>query len=62
MLRLTRTSGSAPGPVVVDSPDFKATNCAYHYNLPLETLGAGSYVAEVVIDGTPVGEARFRLE
>lgn len=69
-LRLTRLGGVSPGPIdeqlYSGSPDsgtqFRIADCHYHYNLNPRGLGAGSYLAEILIDGSPVGEARFDLK
>lgn len=69
-LRLTRTGGTSPGPIdesVYSSPadsgsDFRVADCEYHYNLNAKALGAGSYLAEILIDGSVVGEASFELK
>jgi Tol biopolymer transport system component len=69
-LRLTRTGGASPGPIdeslYTSSPDsgaeFRITDCHYHYNLNSRPLGPGSYLAEILITGSPVGQARFELK
>lgn len=69
-LRLTRTGGTSPGSIdesVYSGPsdngsDFRITNCAYHYNAYARALGPGAYLAEILIDGAVVGEARFELK
>ena len=69
-LRLTRTGGASPGPIdeslYTGSPDsgaqFRVTDCHYHYNLSPRPLGPGSYLAEILINGIAVGEARFELK
>jgi hypothetical protein len=68
-LRLTRTGGSSPGPIdegVYSGPsdsgsDFRITDCAYRYNAHTRALGPGTYLAELLIDSTTVGDARFEL-
>lgn len=69
-LRLTRTGGAAPGPIdeslytgPADSgSNLRIADCQYHYNVNAKALGPGSYLAEILIDGTLVGEARFELK
>ena len=69
-LRLTRIGGASPGPIdeslYTGSPDsgaqFRVTDCHYHYNLSPRPLGPGSYLAEILINGIAVGEARFELK
>jgi Tol biopolymer transport system component len=69
-LRLTRIGGVSPGPIdeslYTGSPDsgtqFRITDCHYHFNLSPGLLGPGGYLAEILINGAPVGEARFELK
>jgi hypothetical protein len=69
-LRLTRLGGASPGPIdeslYTGSPDsgtqFRVTDCQYQYNLSPRPLGPGTYLAEILIDGAAVGEARFELK
>jgi hypothetical protein len=69
-LRLTRTGGTSPGPIdeslYTGSPDsgaqFRVADCQYHYNLNPRALGAGSYLAEILINGAAAGAARFDLK
>ncbi len=69
-LRLTRTGGTSPGAIdesVYSGPadtgsEFRIADCQYHYNVMASALGAGSYLAEVLINGAAVGEARFELK
>jgi hypothetical protein len=69
-LRLSRTGGTSPGPIdesVYSGPadsgsDFRIAECKYHYNVNARALGAGSYLAEILIDGAVVGATRFELK
>jgi hypothetical protein len=69
-LRLTRIEGASPGPIdeslYTGSPDsgsdFRITDCRYHYNLNPRPLGPGSYLAEILINGTAAGAARLELK
>lgn len=69
-LRLTRTGGTSPGPIdesVYSGPadsgsEFRIADCQYVYNVKASALGPGSYLAEIVIEGGVVGEARFELK
>ena len=66
----SRTGGTAPGPIdesVYSSSadrgsDFRIADCGYHYNVAASGLGAGTYLAEILIDGSPVGQARFEVK
>lgn len=68
-IALTKTAGADPGPVnestyllAADSgSDFRVTDCQYIYNLNVKTLGPGTYLVEIRIDGQTVGSATFDL-
>jgi hypothetical protein len=65
-----RTSGASPGAVnenefmlpADDGVYFRIEDCAYIYNLSPRTLGPGTYVVEIRINGVVVGSARFGLQ
>lgn len=69
-LRLTRTGGTSPGTVdesVYSGPadsgsEFGIADCEYHYNVRSSSLGPGSYLAEILLDGVVVGDAGFELK
>jgi hypothetical protein len=42
--------------------NFRITNCQYHYNLGTSSLGAGTYLVQIKINGSKVGEAKFSLK
>jgi len=68
-LALTRLSGAVTGPVnesdftgpADNGSDFRIDSCQYIYNLSLKTLSAGTYRAEIKIDGQTAGSATFEL-
>lgn len=41
---------------------FRISGCQYIYNAAVSSLGPGSYMVQILIDGTPVGSATFRLK
>jgi hypothetical protein len=67
---VTRTSGSVVGTVnesVYSNPadngtNFRISDCQYIYNLDARALGVGTYRVDIVIDGTVVGSATFKLK
>jgi FG-GAP-like repeat/FG-GAP repeat len=69
-IALTRTSGSSPG--VIDenvyemSSDngsyFRISSCQYVYNLSAQSLGAGTYRADILIGSQIVGSGTFGLK
>jgi hypothetical protein len=69
-LRLTRLGGASPGPIdegvyggSADSGStFRFADCEYHYNVATRLLGSGFFLAEVLIAGVVVGDARFELK
>jgi dipeptidyl aminopeptidase/acylaminoacyl peptidase len=66
---LTRLSGAVSGAVneseyalaADNGSDFRIDDCQYVYNLSLKSLSAGTYRAEIKIDGQAVGSAAFEL-
>jgi hypothetical protein len=69
-LRLSRSGGVSPGLIdeslytgPADSgSEFRVADCQYHYNVKASALGAGSYLAEILIGGAVAGSARFELK
>jgi len=67
---LTRTAGSAPGPIdesvfllASDSgSNFRIDSCQYVYNLATGSLGPGTYLVQIKINGNAVGSATFGLQ
>ncbi len=64
--RTTDTGADAVEEGVYTSPSdsgssFRQEDCTYHYNLAASSLEAGTYEVSIVIDGVPVGSARFTL-
>jgi len=45
-----------------DGSNFRITDCQYVYNAAVSSLGPGSYLVEILIDGSVVGTARFGLK
>lgn len=68
-IALTQTSGAAIGPVNESSylmaadtgSSFRTSDCQYIYNLNAKSLGSGTYLVEIKIDGDLVGSATFDL-
>jgi hypothetical protein len=68
-IAVTRTDGTVTGGVNEDTYTFAADNgsnfriagCAYSYNLNSKGLGAGTYLVEIKIGGSTVGQATFDL-
>jgi hypothetical protein len=69
-IAVIRTSGATPGVVnesefilpVDDGGNFRIGDCVYVYNLSPRTLGPGTYVVEIRINGVTVGSAMFGLQ
>lgn len=69
-IALTRTGGPSPGPI--DEPvyvmaadtgsNFRVAHCQYVYNLAAKSLGVGSYLVKININGMVVGSATFALK
>jgi probable HAF family extracellular repeat protein len=57
-ISVTRT---ASGTVVLNSP-IEPTGCQYHYNLAASSLGVGTYLVGINVNGISVGHAVFSLE
>jgi hypothetical protein len=45
-----------------DGVNFRITDCQYHYNLGTNSLGPGTYLVQLWIGSSKVGEARFALK
>ena len=68
-ISVTRTSGTATGPINEDTYMFAADNgsnfriagCQYTYNLNSKGLGSGTYRVDIQINGRTVGSASFEL-
>lgn len=66
-IALTKTGGADAGPInestyllaADDGSNFRITDCQYLYNLNVKTLGPGTYLVEIRIDGQTVGSATF---
>jgi hypothetical protein len=69
-IAVVRTAGATLGEVnesefilpVDGGANFRIDNCAYIYNLSPRTLGPGTYLVEIQIDGVAVGRATFGLQ
>lgn len=69
-IALFRVSGSVNQPIdegvysmsADDGSNFRITDCQYVYNAAVSSLGPGSYLVEILIDGSVVGTARFGLK
>ena len=69
MIAVTRTAGTAVGAVnesefilpADDGASFRVADCSYIYNLAVRALGPGTYLVEIRIDGSVVGDATFGL-
>ncbi len=69
-IALSRTSGGTPGPInqsdfILQSDtgsNFRVNNCQYVYNLDTGSLGAGSYLVQIKINGSVAGSATFALQ
>ena len=69
-ISLARTAGGVPGPIdessflqAADSgSNFRFDGCQYVYNLASNSLGTGTYLVQISIDGFPVGSATFGLQ
>jgi len=57
-ISITRT---ASGTVVFSSP-IEPTGCQYHYNLAASSLGVGTYLVDINVNGIAVGHAMFALK
>ena len=42
--------------------NFRITGCRYHYNLPVRSLGVGTYRVDISIKGIMIGHAVFALK
>lgn len=68
-IAVTRTAGGVIGAInesVYSSqadtgPNFRITDCQYHYNLNSGALGVGTYRVDILINGQVVGSATFQL-
>ena len=69
-IALLRIGGETPVAVSQDEfvmpsdegVNFRITGCQYHYNLGTSSLGAGTYLVQININGSKVGEAKFSLK
>lgn len=69
-ISLTRTAGATPGSVdesvyLLSSDsgsNFRISDCQYVYNLATGSLGTGTYVVNITINGFVVGSATFGLQ
>jgi hypothetical protein len=67
---VTRVGGTMPGPIdeatysmaADNGSNFRIDDCQYVYNLAAKSLGSGTYLVEIKIDGQVVGEATFELK
>lgn len=68
-IAVTRTAGGVIGAInesvyssQADSgPNFRITDCQYHYNLNSGALGVGTYRVDILINGQVVGSSTFQL-
>lgn len=68
-IALTKTAGADSGPINESTyllasdngSSFRISDCQYIYNLNVKTLGPGTYLVEILIDGRTVGSATFDL-
>ena len=69
-IALFQTYGAAPGPVnesvfttnADTGSNFRIDGCQYIYNLGTDSLGAGTYLVQIAINGLPVGTGTFGLQ
>ena len=68
-IAVTKTAGADSGPINESTyllasdngSSFRISDCQYIYNLNVKTLGPGTYLVEIRIDGQTVGSATFDL-
>ena len=69
-IALTRTSDATPAPINASSfvtaadngANFRISDCQYVYNVGASSIGQGTYLVEIEIDGDAVGDAVFGLK